>query len=255
MSSIEAVILAIVEGFSEFLPISSTGHLMITSHLLSIFPSDFLTSFEVIIQTGAIASVLVLYGKTLIKQKELIGKIVVASIPVALMGFIFYPIIKDVLLKDVEIVIWMLGIGGLLFIYFEYFISFSSKIQTLKDISYTTALGVGICQVLSLIPGVSRAASTLLGGIGFGMDRKTSVEFSFLLAVPPIVGAGGLDLINTSPGVFEGMWMTLLGGIVISAIVAYLTMKWFIRFIQEHSLAIIGVYRIVLAIVLGIFFL
>ncbi len=255
MTSIEAILLGIVEGITEFLPISSTGHLIITGHILSISPSPFLTSFEIIIQIGAMMAVFFLYLTTLYKHKEIIGKIVVASLPVAIVGALLYTQIKDVLLQNLSILIWALGIGGVIFIAFELLYKKSFHIQRLQDISYVRALGIGLFQVCALIPGVSRAAATILGGMGIGVDRKTSVEFSFLLAVPVIIGAGGLDIIRTDISVFEGMWGVLLLGCIVSAMSAYLSMKWLISFVQHHSFIYIGVYRIVVAIVLGVLFL
>ncbi len=255
MTSIEAILLGIVEGITEFLPISSTGHLIITGHILALSPSPFLTSFEIIIQIGAMMAVFSLYFTTLYRHKEVIGKIIVASLPVAVVGALFYTQIKDVLLQDLSLLIWALGIGGVIFIVFELLYKKPFRIQQLQDVSYAHALGIGLFQIIALIPGVSRAAATMLGGMGIGVDRKTSVEFSFLLAVPVIVGAGGLDLIRTDASVFEGMWGIILLGCVVAAISAYISMKWLISFVQHHSFIYIGVYRIVLAIVLGILFL
>lgn len=255
MTSIEAIILGVVEGITEFLPISSTGHLIITGHFLSIPESTFLTSFEIIIQMGAMLAVLFLYLTTLYRYKEIIGKIVVASIPVAVVGFLLYDFIKDTLLQDLSVLIWALGIGGVIFVLFELLYKKPFPTQDLKSVSYFQAMGVGLFQIIALIPGVSRAAATMLGGMSIGMNRKTSVEFSFLLGVPVILGAGGLDLLKTDIEVFQGMWSILLLGCIVSAICAYISMRWLISFVQHHSFLYIGIYRIGIAVVLAILFL
>ena len=255
MTSIEAILLGIVEGITEFLPISSTGHLIITGHVLSIPPSSFLTSFEIIIQIGAMMAVFFLYLKTVYTHRDIIGKVIVASLPVAIVGMLLYDQIKNTLLQDMTLLVWALGIGGIFFILFEIIHKKPFRIQHLHDVSYIHAIGIGLFQVIALIPGVSRAGATILGGMGIGVDRKTSVEFSFLLAVPVILGAGGLDIIKTDMSVFEGMWGILILGGIVSAISAYLSMKWLISFVQHHSFIYIGVYRVALAVVLGILFL
>jgi undecaprenyl-diphosphatase len=194
MTILHSLILGIVEGITEFLPISSTGHLIIASRLLNIPSTDFIKSFEIIIQLGAILAVVVLYFKAFLKIENL-SRIIVGSIPTAIIGFGLYNFIKNHLLGSTTIVLWSLFLGGLIIVIFEYFYK-EKDVQgkEIKNITYTQSFLIGLFQSLAVIPGVSRSAATIIGGLALGISRQTIVEFSFMLAVPVMVGATGLDL-------------------------------------------------------------
>lgn len=254
----EALILGIVEGITEFLPISSTGHLIITSHLLQLTESDFLKTFEIAIQLGAIMSVMVLYWRKFFLSYGALKRIIVAFFPTAVLGFFAYPIIKKFLLGNVSIVLWSLAIGGIILILFEKIImSRSTSIEknsytSLESLPFLKAFWVGLFQSLAFIPGVSRAGATIIGGMLCGISRTTIVEFSFLLAVPTMAAATGYDLLkNAAAFSSNDANMLVIGGIT-SFLVATAAIKFFIKYIQKHTFIGFGVYRIIVAIALGI---
>ena len=248
MSYLYAIILGIVEGVSEFLPISSTGHLIIAGHLLNLPASEFWKSFEVIIQLGAILSVAALYGKTLWQKKDLAVKIIVAFIPTAVLGLIFYKFIKQHLLGNLPVVLWALLIGGIIMIVLEKYYSHRTPLAEETDhISYKHCLILGFCQSLAMIPGVSRSAATIMGGLALKIPRRTIVEFSFLLALPTMLAASGLDLVKTGANFSGQEYLLLAVGFVSSFIVALFSVKWLLGYIQKNSFISFGVYRIVVA--------
>lgn len=250
MNFLDVVIFGIVEGISEFLPISSTGHLILTASLLKISQSEFIKSFEIAIQLGAILSVVVLYREKLIKSLDIWKRLLVAFIPSALIGGLFYKIIKKYFLGNNNVVIWSLFIGGLFLIIFELFHRERKEaIEELKEVSYPQALIIGLFQSIAIIPGVSRAAATVIGGLAVGLKRKTVVEFSFLLAVPTMLAATVFDLYKSAQ-VFKTEEFISLGlGFVVSFLVAIAAIKFLIAFIKKHSFIVFGVYRIIIALV------
>lgn len=255
MTLVQTVVLGVVEGLTEFLPISSTAHLILASKLLNLRTSDFLKSFEISIQLGAIASIVFLYWKTLISKWDLNTKIVAAFVPTAIVGLIFYKLIKNVLLENYLISVYALFFGGMALIIFELFYrEKESDIKELADISYKQAVVIGLFQSISIIPGVSRAAATILGGMTMGIKRKTIVEFSFLLAIPTMIAATGLDLIK-SADVFSRADILNLGiGFAVSFITAMISVKFLLKFIQNNSFASFGIYRIIIALLFLIFY-
>lgn len=256
MDLLQAIILSIVEGVSEFLPISSTGHLVLVSDLLNIPQTEFVKSFEIIIQLGAILAVVFLYWKTLLSQKELWLKIVVAFIPSAILGLIFYDFIKSVLIGNSMVTVIALALGGIFLIGFEkYYDKEKSHMAELKDLSLKQAFIVGLCQSVSMIPGVSRAAATIIGGLLVGFNRQKAVEFSFLLAIPTMAAATGLDVLKTGLN-FSSYELMLLGvGFIASFITALVSIKFFLSFIKTNTFVPFGIYRIILALVFWIFIL
>jgi undecaprenyl-diphosphatase len=253
MSFLHAIILGIVEGITEFLPVSSTGHLILVADLMRLPSGDFLKSFEVFIQLGAILAVLVLYWKKLFLNKRVFLRVALAFIPTAIVGLFLYPYIKEYLLGSTTVVLWSLAIGGVALILFE--LTHKEKdtnTSTLEDISYKQALVVGTFQSLAVIPGVSRAASTIVGGLLSGISRATIVEFSFLLAIPTMAAATGFDLFKSAPAFSEGEIGLLAVGFVTAFIFALIAVRFLIRFVQNHSFISFGVYRIILA---GLFLL
>jgi undecaprenyl-diphosphatase len=249
MTYLHTLILGIIEGVSEFLPISSTGHLMLASHLLHLKQTDFHKSFEIAIQLGAILSVVVLYWRTLLVNFEILKRVITAFIPTALLGLIFYKIIKRVLLGSNTVVLCSLLIGGIFLVLFElWHREKESASEELSDISYSKSFMIGLCQAVAMIPGVSRSAATIIGGLILGIKRKTIVEFSFLLSVPTMVAATGFDLIKSGSHFSLEEFNLLLMGFITSFIVALLSIKWLIHFIKNHTFISFGIYRILISL-------
>ena len=247
MTFLHTLILGIVEGVSEFLPISSTGHLILTSYLLHLKQTDFQKSFEIAIQLGAILSVVVLYWRALLVNFEILKRVITAFIPTAILGFIFYKIIKRVLLGSNMVVLYSLLIGGIFLVLFElWHREKEGASEELSDISYSKSFIIGLCQAVAMIPGVSRSAATIIGGLILGIKRKTIVEFSFLLAVPTMVAATGLDLMKSGGHFSMEEFYLLLMGFVSSFITALLSIKWLIHFIKNHTFISFGIYRILI---------
>jgi undecaprenyl-diphosphatase len=249
MDFITAVILGIVQGVSEFLPISSTGHMILASHLMGLKHTEFLKSFEIAIQAGTILSVVVLYGRTLLVDIEVIKRMVVAFLPTGILGLTLYRMIKGYLLGSEAVVLWALLIGGVILVVFElWYREEPDAAGNIRDISYKNALIIGLFQSIAMIPGVSRSASTIVGGLMLGLKRKTIVEFTFLLAVPTMLAATGYDLIRSGSQFSVGEFQYLLVGFVTAFVVALLSIKFLLRFIKTHTFIPFGVYRIVLVI-------
>ncbi len=271
MSTFETIFFGILEGITEFLPISSTGHLILAGKLLSIENSEFLKSFEIIIQLGAIMAVIVLYAK-LFYNLENIKKLIIGFLPTGIIGLLLYKIVKNYLLDNENIVLWSLFIGGLILIIFEIknykkentqnnlkeqnltqINSQNANQNLITKISFKQSLIIGTFQALSIIPGVSRSAATIIGGLTIGLPRKAIVQFSFLLAVPTMIVASGYDIIKNAPSFSVDQFGTLALGFVVSFVVAILAIKFFLKYISNHSFIGFGVYRIVLAVVLWVF--
>ena len=247
--------MSLVEGFTEFLPISSTGHLVLTAQALGIQQTDFVKSFEIIIQLGAILAVVVLYFKTLINTK-IWPQILIAFIPSAIVGFILYKFIKEVLIGNSLIVVIALFIGGIAFILIEYLHKDKKQNEGgIEKISYKNAFLIGLFQAISVIPGTSRAGASILGALMLGINRKTAAEFSFILAVPTIFGATVLDVIETNLSFNSNELILLIIGFIGSFFFALVSIKWLIKYIQNHSFVVFGIYRIALAVIFYLAFL
>lgn len=248
MSFLDALILGIVEGFTEFLPISSTAHLVITSQLLRIPESDFLSSFIIAIQLGAIASVVLLYWRTLIFDLETVKRVAIAFIPTGIIGFFLYKLLKEFLIENLTLIALALLVGGVVLVVFERWHSVRPPQAAAPSdaMSYTSAFLIGCAQSLAIIPGVSRAGATILGGLMLGVSREKIVEFSFLLAIPTMLAATGYDLVKSGGAFAAGDWELLAVGFIVSFIAAYIGVRWLIHFVQTHSFAAFGYYRIVL---------
>ena len=255
MDFLSAFVLGFVEGVSEFLPISSTGHMILASHLMGLNHTEFLKSFEIAIQVGAILSVVFLYWRNLLVDLETIKRLTVAFLPTGMIGLTVYRLVKSYLLGATGVVLWSLLLGGIFLVLFEQ--CYREKPDAEQEISkmpYKTAFIIGLFQSIAMIPGVSRAASTIVGGLIMGLSRKTIVEFSFLLAVPTMVAATGYDLIKSGAQFSMSQFHILFVGFVTSFIVALLSIKFLLRFIQTHTFISFGIYRVVL-VVLWFFFL
>jgi len=244
----ESIILGIIEGFTEFLPVSSTGHLILTSTILNLKQADFLKSFEIAIQLGAVLSIVFLYWKSFLAERETLKRVFAAFLPTAIGGIIFYKIFKNVLLENSNIVLWALFSGGVFLIIFELFYrEKENSIERISGLPYSKSFFIGAFQIIAMIPGVSRAAATIIGGLALGLKRKTIVEFSFLLAVPTMLGATVFDLVqNVNKFSFEQINFLVIG-FIISFITAILSVKFLLRFIKNHNFVIFGFYRIILA--------
>jgi undecaprenyl-diphosphatase len=246
----QAIIIGIIEGFTEFLPISSTGHMIVASKFLGVSQDALTKAYEVIIQFAAIMAVMLIYReKVSFKKIDLWQKLFVAFLPLAVIGFIFKDHIK--MLFTVEVVASMFIIGGILFLILEYFYEEKEwHISDVEQVSYKQALWVGIAQIFSLIPGTSRAGATIAGGLLVGLDRKASAEFSFLLAIPVMAAVTGYDLLKHYQDFADANWGAFVVGFITAFIVAYLTIKLFLAFIQRFTFVAFGVYRIIFGVIL-----
>jgi len=250
MDILQAIIIGIIEGFTEFLPISSTGHMIVASEFLGIDQSAVVKAYEVIIQFAAILAVMLLYrDKINLNEIELWKKIVAAFFPLAIVGFILKDWIKEIFV--VETVAWMFIIGGIIFIIVEQFHKDEEKpSQDIEQITWKQAMTIGFGQILSLVPGTSRAGSTIIAGMLSGVSRKASTEFSFLLAIPVMMAVSGYDLLKHYKDFMGADLMAFAIGFVVAFVVAYLTIKLFIVFLQRFTFVAFGIYRIIFGIIL-----
>jgi undecaprenyl-diphosphatase len=250
MTLLQAVLLAFVEGLTEYLPISSTGHIILTSALLGIEADDFVKNFTVIVQFGAILSVVVVYWKRFFQSIEFYKKIIVAFLPAAAIGLAVKNHI-DAVLGSVEIVAWALIIGGIILVLIERKLppqTHSDKTeadQNLSSISFKKAAIIGLAQCCAFIPGVSRSGSSIVGGLLLGIDRKTAAEFSFFLAVPTLAGATFLKVVKIAPTITSDQIQFILVGNIVSFIVGWAAIKGFISYLTKYGFAHFGWYRII----------
>ncbi len=254
MDIFDSIILGIIEGFTEFLPISSTGHLIVASEALGIDQTKVTTAYEVIIQFAAILAVVLTYKEKFTLEKiELWKKLILAFIPIGAVGFLFASQIKAMF--DIVIVAWMFIAGGIIFLIVEKFYTEKEHfIDDVEKVSYKQALWIGIAQIFALIPGTSRAGSTIIGAMLVGLNRKASAEFSFLLALPVMCATTGYDLLKHYQDFTGANLVVLLIGFVVAFIVAYLTIKLFLAFLQRFTFVAFGVYRIIFGTILLIWF-
>lgn len=249
MNYLDAIILGIIEGITEFLPISSTGHMILTSTFLKVENEDFLKTFEISIQLGAIMAIVFLYARKFLGSWELYKKLMTAFLPTAIVGFLLYKIIKEYLFSPL-VVSSALIVGGIVLLILDRKIR-DNKAEAINwsDMSYRKAFFIGLTQSISVIPGVSRAAATIMGGMVNGLSKKQAMEFSFLLAVPTMCAATGYDLLKTPIhfSVHE-VYVLLVGGII-SFTSAWLAVKVFLRIVEEYGFSFFAYYRIALGLV------
>ena len=254
MSLIHALILGLVEGITEFLPVSSTAHLILTSHLLRIAESEFVKSFEIIIQLGAILAVVVLYWPRFWNW-DVLKKLIVAVIPTGVIGLTVYKAIKGYLLGNIPVVLTALLVGGIALIIFERFQQGRADTDAdFSEITYRKAFLIGLFQAIAVIPGVSRSAATIVGGSFIGVSKRTIVDFSFMLAVPTMIAASGLELVKGRSAI-AGHYDMLAVGFVVSFITAIVAIKSFLGYIKTRDFSAFGWYRIALAAVYFLVFL
>lgn len=248
MTYLHALILGIVEGITEFLPISSTGHLILTSTLLNIPQTSFLTTFEIALQSGAILAVVTLYWRSFLNL-TLLKKLFVAFVPTAVIGLTVYPFVKGYLLTNPNVVVTSLFLGGIALIVFELVHKESeSAVASPEEVSYRQALAIGLFQAVAVIPGVSRSAATILGGLAIGIRRVAIVEFSFLLAVPTMAAATSLDLFKTYRAISLDDLGILLFGCAVSFLVALASLRLLLGYVRRYTFIPFGIYRVVLAV-------
>jgi undecaprenyl-diphosphatase len=259
---ISAIILGIVEGFTEFLPISSTGHLILINQFIS-FDKDFTLLFDIVIQLGAILAVVVFFWKRLwpftkdqTRNKEIFSiwlKTIVGVLPAIFIGAFFASKIEEKLFNPWTVAIALL-IGGLIILSIENK-SHKEKITSISNLSFKTAFLIGLVQCLSMIPGTSRSASTIIGAMIFGASRVVATEFSFFLAIPTMIAASAYSLLKYRELLNINQIFVLSTGFITAFIVALIVIKFLMDYVQKHNFKIFGYYRIVLGIIVIIYFL
>lgn len=251
MNFLHAIILALIEGLTEFLPVSSTGHMIIGSAMMGIEGDDFTKLFTIVIQLGAILAVFVLYFKRFFQSINFYLKLIVAFIPAAIMGLIFSDAIDD-LMESPAVVAISLLLGGILLLFVDQCFM-QPSIESDEEMTYWTALKVGFFQCLAMIPGVSRSGATIIGGMSQKMSRKWAAEFSFFLALPTMLGATlkkTLDYFDNHPAFTSEQINLLLVGNIIAFIVALLAIKGFIGYLNKYGFKLFGWYRIVVGVII-----
>ncbi len=241
------IILGVVEGLTEFAPVSSTAHLLITGHLYTIPPSAFFNTFVVSIQSGAVLAAIIFFSKTLWGNLSLIPKIIVGFIPTAIAGILLNSLVSKLFTNNLIIGIALIA-GGIILL----FLKPVDTDSDIKAISYKEAFIIGCTQILAFIPGVSRSGATLIGGTLLKIPRSQIVVFSFLLGIPTILGAGVLEL-NSIAHLSGPQWSLIALGTITAFVTALLTMKWFINILTKKPLSWFGWYRIIIGIVVLIF--
>ena len=255
MNIFEAIIIAIVEGLTEFLPVSSTGHMIIAEKLLNVPDNDFTKLFTVGIQLGAILAVVVLYWKKFVdfKSWRFYLKLIIAVLPALALGFIFLDKIDRLLESALTVAITMIA-GGIVFLFIDKVFT-TEEVKTEEEISFSKAFIIGLWQCVAMIPGVSRSAASIIGGMQQSLTRKLAAEFSFFLAVPTMAAATGYKLLKGYNTLTSEHIKLLAIGNVVAFIVALLAIKFFIGFLQKHGFKLFGYYRIIAGTILLILLL
>ena len=242
-----AIILAVVEGLTEFLPVSSTGHMILAAIILGISQTEFVKSFELALEFGSILAVVVSYWRYFLDY-EVLKRLMVAFIPTGVIGFVLYRVFKEILLGNAQIVLWALLLGGIFLILFELLYHEKAGTVEISKIPYKHCILIGFFQSISIIPGASRSAPTIMGGLALGMKRETIVLFSFLLAVPTMIAASGFDLIMSASQFSTGQFGILIVGFFVSFLVALVAIRIFLSYVKHHNFIPFGVYRIMLVV-------
>ena len=250
MDIFSSIIIGIIEGFTEFLPISSTGHMIVSAKFLNLPQDTAMKAYEVIIQFAAILAVLIEYrDKITLKEIDLWKKVLVAFLPLLIIGYIFKDQIKA--LFDPTLVAYMFIVGGIAFLIIEYFYKEEkTRVKSLDALSIKDAFIIGLFQLLSFIPGTSRAGSTIAGAMLIGVNRKAAAEFSFLLAIPVMGAVSAYDLLKHYKDLIQGDLVAYGVGFVTAFVVAYITIKLFLAFISRFSFVPFGIYRILFGLFL-----
>ncbi len=251
----QSILLGIVEGVTEFLPISSTGHLILTAHVLGIPHNSFTKSFEISIQLGSILAIVFLYWQRFIKDTETWKRIIVAFIPTGIIGFILYKAIKTYLIGNDKVVVASLILGGGVLLVVDRFCERSCHIGDVRNLSFKRAFIVGVFQSLAMIPGVSRSASTIIGGMLMGLKKEKAAEFSFLLAVPTMLMATAYDISKSYHSFPLENWQLLAFGFLVAFLTATVTVKLLLYFVARYSFLPFGIYRIAVGMLYAYFML
>lgn len=250
----QASILGVIEGLTEFLPISSTFHLIFASQFLNITNSDFLKVFEVFIQAGAILAVLFLYGKELLTNRSLIKKLFLSLLPTAIAGVLLHSIIKNLFFENNWLMLITFILVGLIFIFYEQRLKnrHTETNKEIKDLSLKQSILIGLGQTLAVIPGVSRSGAVIITMMTMGQSRSQAAKYSFLLALPTICGAAAFDIfqLRSSASVSSQEITLLLVGFITAFSISLIVLRWFIGFIQKHTFVNFGIYRVVVGVVL-----
>jgi len=249
MELIQTIVLAIIEGLTEFLPVSSTGHMILASSVMKIHEDEFVKTFEIFIQLGAIFAIALMYIKRFLQGIEIYTKLLVAFIPTAVIGFLAYDFIKAYLFNPVVVSISLI-LGGIVLIWIDKrVVNKQTEVETLESIPIKNAFFIGLMQCLSMIPGTSRAAATIIGGVFNKLDKKQATEFSFLLAIPTMFAATGYDLLKT-PVDFDTHEITLLSiGLLFAFVSAWFAVKIFLRIVENYGFKHFGYYRIIIGLI------
>lgn len=258
MNILQSIILGIVEGLTEFVPVSSTFHLILASHWLGIPDSSFLKMFEVVVQLGAIFSLIFIYIKRLLENKTLLMNLILSFIPTAIIGKLMYPVIKSIFFTNLNLQIFVFVFVGILILVVENLISKKqlSLSHDLEKLSFRSAILIGLFQALSIIPGVSRSGSIILGMLGLGFTRSSSAEYAFMLSIPTIGAASLLDLYENQALLRSSSsnLTILFFGALAAFISGYIVVKWLTQYLRIHDLKIFAYYRFFLAALLLISF-
>ena len=256
MSILQSIIIAIVEGLAEFLPVSSTGHMIITQKILAMPSTEFVKAFTINIQFGAILSVVVLYWKRFFQTWDFYLKLMIAVLPALVIGFLFSEKI-DLLLENVIVVAVTLVLGGVFMLFVDKWFDYPDEKQ---EMDWKRAIKIGFFQCIAMIPGVSRSMATIVGGMATKLTRKKAAEFSFFLAVPTMAAASGYKLLKLildpqSASMLTDNLVTLLIGNVVAFLVAMAAIKFFIAFLTKHGFKAFGYYRIVVGLAIIVMWL
>lgn len=248
MSILQAIILGLIEGITEFLPVSSTGHMILASALMKLQEDDFVKTFEIAIQIGAILSVLTIFYKRFLLGFDIYLKLFIAFLPTGIIGVFAYKTIKTYLFNEYVVSIALIA-GGVILILLDKWTEKKETVYASTDkITFKGCLQIGLFQCISMIPGVSRAAATIFGGIFAGFNRVQAAEFSFLLAIPTMFAATGYDLLKSSTTFNNEEWLLLTIGLIVSFLSALIAVKAFVAFLTKYGFKHFGYYRIALGI-------
>ncbi len=255
MTLFHALVLGVIEGITEFLPVSSTFHMIVAAKFLGIPQDEFTTFFEVFIQAGAVLPLVVMFAKELLLDRKLLIKVVAGFIPAAVIGLILHKIIKSVFFSaDWLMVAMFIGVG-LLFILIEWLLKKQKLLaeKSLAEITTFESMKVGFFQALAVVPGVSRSGATMAGGMLSGLNRESAAKFSFLLAIPTIFAASALDLFQSREmlaGITSEQWTMIAVGFLSAMVVGWLCVKWLLGYLKQHGLAWFGWYRVIAGVML-----
>jgi len=249
----QSIIIAIIEGLTEFLPVSSTGHMILASAAMNIHDDEFVKTFEIFIQLGAILAIALMYIKRFLQGINIYLKLLAAFIPTAIIGLLAYDYIKAYLFNPVIVSVSLIVGGVILILIDKRLVNSEAKVEEVEDMSYKNAFFIGLFQCVSMVPGTSRAAATIIGGVFNGLNKKQATEFSFLLAVPTMMAASGYDLLKTDL-LFTNNQLLMLGlGTLVAFITAWIAVKLFLKFVSNHGFTAFGYYRIALGVLFLIF--